>query len=613
MLLQYATLDFVHSTPNSEQFNDIYYQPEHGQAEADHVFIDGNHLKARFSALSPHSQFTIGETGFGTGLNVLRASTHFLTYAPKNAQLNLISCEKYPIELSYLKRIHQNWELPDWWNALYQQYPANHPGHHLLRLHPRITLLLLMGDAVEQLQQTHAQVDAWFLDGFAPAKNPELWQPALYQQLARLSTENATLATFTAARIVKEGLIAAGFSITKTSGYGRKRDMITATLTTPFTHSPYWTDLPPALSTNHPIRIIGAGLAGASTARALAERGYQVTLYHSPQTHPAASQVPVAVPYLQPGTQDTPMRQFHLAAWHHTKRWFKRLPSHLLDNIPIHLTAKDARQKKRHQTVYAQQLLNLDEWEIDDNHTLILKGLGVIDTPELLKALYTHPSITLKIKSFTQLPNDDITTILATAWDLSLLPSAWHKQLRPLRGHATLFRATRPLPNHAFCAGHSILPYPNRHQGYIGSVYHPNNADLTLYPEDNAQLLHSLTQTLPEHPACYHQHFIGIRAATRDYLPLIGPFPTVDILYNDYMPWQKNAKASIFAAPQFSTPTTYIHAGLGSKGTLTAFLGADVIATMISGAPLPIASNLLPYLLPARTLIRNIIRNQISI
>lgn len=258
-----------------------------------------------------------------------------------------------------------------------------------------------------------------------------MWSTSVFANIAKLSVNHATLATFTAARTVRDGLTNAGFTITKQKGYGRKREMITATLTTPYQPIGHWTDLPTPISRGTNITIIGAGLAGATTARSLAEAGYPVTVFHDPIHHSAASNVPVAVPYLQPGLKDSPMRQFHLAAWHHLKRRITPYQAYI-DHLPIVLEAETDADQKRHQAVFAQQLLNSKEWTITPNGDITLHGLGIINTPALLTALLDHPNIHIEQREVTTLPNTP--TVIATAWEHNLLPSEWHQQLRPLRG-----------------------------------------------------------------------------------------------------------------------------------------------------------------------------------
>ncbi|MFC0034974.1 FAD-dependent oxidoreductase [Cardiobacterium valvarum] len=202
------------------------------------------------------------------------------------------------------------------------------------------------------------RVDTWFLDGFAPAKNPDCWTPALMQEIARHSAPDATIATFSAAAAVRDALSQAGFTPGKIPGYGAKRDMLTATLTTPPAPRPHWNNQPAAA--DGPIVIIGAGIAGSTTARALAESGRRVTLYHS-DAHPAASHVPLAVPYLNPDSEASPDRPYQLATWHHAMRALHQYPRDIYNPCGVTNHAENPREIRRQQTLLDVHLLSADE------------------------------------------------------------------------------------------------------------------------------------------------------------------------------------------------------------------------------------------------------------
>ncbi len=231
-------------TPISEQFDDIYFSPTEGIAEARYVFIQHNHLYERWKKLNPDSpgDFIIAETGFGTGLNFLIAWQLWQQLAPENWRLHYISVELYPLSRTDLVQSLAPWsELKTQATELVKNYPALTPGAHTIDLDDGKVCLLLMIDDVNNclpaLSKTHCsghpgkpeiQVDAWFLDGFAPAKNPQMWHPRLYESMRALSKpgkSGATFATFTAAGHVRRGLQQAGFSIEKVKGFANKRDM----------------------------------------------------------------------------------------------------------------------------------------------------------------------------------------------------------------------------------------------------------------------------------------------------------------------------------------------------------------------------------------------------
>ena len=615
-LLDYAQIEYDSNSLRNRLYGDIYFNPQQGFAESEHVFIRGNRLAERFAALDRRTHFTIGETGFGSGMNCLLAADCFLKQAPDDCRLIYISCEKHPIPLEDLRRIHQNWENPERRTALYQQYPHCRHGFHWLHLHPRIDLLLLWGEANELLPELHGSVDAWFLDGFAPGKNADMWSPRIFQAIAAHSRFGSTIATFSVARQVRDGLNQVGFRLQKQSGFGRKREMLVGEFQSNHNSAPHWTRLAPPINPHNNVKIIGAGLAGMASAWALAKRGIAVEIYHSPQ-RPAASQVPIAVPFLQVGREDTPMRRFQLAAWRYNKGFFAQLSAQFPEQIFLYpqdivLSAKDDAAAERHRQIAAARLFSPDEYRLEADRHLILHGSGTIDTPALLNILSHHPLIRLieqdiDSKQLETWQNDSV--IFAGAWHHDLLPQDWHRHLRPLRGQACIAGVTPHFEPAATCAHYSILPFADRQKIYIGSAYQPNCADGSIRYADNELLLKHFQDSYPQYTAHYDSAFAGVRASSRDYLPFIGPIPNPQALKQAYHKWQFDKHIPIRVNPEYPR-AWYLHAGLGSKGCLTAFYGAELLAAMMLNSPLPIEESLISQLLPARALIRDIIRRQ---
>ena len=327
--------------PVSEVFGDVYYSLADGLAESRYVFLQQNHLPERFTALFEQylqsldkdsntkattdstssseisNSFTIAELGFGTGLNILATwqlwrQTKQTLYSQHNQQdacksqlgyqaprLHLISTEKHPLTLEDLTRSLQSWQdndptLTPLITRLLALYPTLVSGCHRLHLEQDVTLDLWLGDATESLQKLagadynaphQAQIDAWYLDGFAPSCNESLWAEQIFEQVQRLSNVGTTAATFSCAGVVKRGLESAGFEIKKVKGFGRKREMLTARKVQVTTSDNGECDSP-AISQKDPnkkerykrIAIIGAGVSGLMAAWSLAQRGLQVTL-----------------------------------------------------------------------------------------------------------------------------------------------------------------------------------------------------------------------------------------------------------------------------------------------------------------------------------------------
>ncbi len=267
-------------TPVSDAFDDVYFSNESGLHETQYVFVEKNRLRERWPEhANPH--FHIIETGFGTGLNFLVAWRNFQDYLQAHPQstcqrLYFSTFEKFPLTATDLAQALACWpELTDLAELLLQQYPKALPGCHRLSFcQGQIVLDLWLGDVHDNLPKLAAsnKADAWFLDGFAPSKNPEMWQDSLFNGMARLSHAGTTVATFTSAGIVRRGLQSVGFAVQKVKGYGRKREMAIAHM--PSDRQPNQT----IMAATEPVIIVGGGIAGLLVALALIQRGRAVHL-----------------------------------------------------------------------------------------------------------------------------------------------------------------------------------------------------------------------------------------------------------------------------------------------------------------------------------------------
>ena len=222
------TADIAYSAqgiPYSAAFDDIYHTSDGGLGQILHVFMAGNGLPQRWQA---RSSFTILETGFGLGLSFLTTWQAWRDDPQRSEALHFISVEKYPFSASDLGSLHADWpQFSELSQALIANWPPLSEGRHDVLLDDgRVRLTLLLGDALQQLPQVDFAVDAVYLDGFAPSKNPDMWSPPLFLQLARLAASDCTLATWAVAGAVRRGLQDAGFSVLRTPGFGGKRQML---------------------------------------------------------------------------------------------------------------------------------------------------------------------------------------------------------------------------------------------------------------------------------------------------------------------------------------------------------------------------------------------------
>lgn len=214
----------------SAHYDDIYFSAQDGLSETRHVFLDGNTLEDRLPAIPPGESFTIAETGFGTGLNFLASWEAFRRLCQGQQKMHFISVEKHPLTRTQITQALSPWHdtLTHTLPAYLAQYPSTVNTTFSAQFDEgNVTLTVLIGDATQQYKNQTFQADCWFLDGFRPACNPDMWTPDLLTEIARLTRPNGTLASFTAAGFVRRSLQHAGFAITKRQGFGRKREMIT--------------------------------------------------------------------------------------------------------------------------------------------------------------------------------------------------------------------------------------------------------------------------------------------------------------------------------------------------------------------------------------------------
>lgn len=278
----------------SSRFGDIYFSTDGGLAETRHVFIEGTGLKDRLSAGEP---LIIAETGFGTGLNFLAVCAEVLR-TNSTSKIEFVSVEGCPPSKQVVEQALSGFsELENLRHDLLNQWPRRWLGvHHLSFLDGQVDLHLHYGQAEQVLPTLDFSADIWFMDGFSPAKNPDLWSAEICQQIARLSAHQAKLATFTVAAAVRNALSDAGFTLQKLPGFGRKRDMLTACYTKGFRRTKN--------SPTDSVLVIGGGIAGCAVAGALQALGRDVTLLDAadqPGAGASGNPAGIVVPFLTVG------------------------------------------------------------------------------------------------------------------------------------------------------------------------------------------------------------------------------------------------------------------------------------------------------------------------
>ena len=407
--------------PRSGDFDDVYFTRISGVKESRYVFVEQNDLPERFTAMPEHGVFTIGETGFGSGLNFLCAWHCFIHHAPDSARLHFISVEKFPVTASDITQALALWpELAILAQQLIAQYPGCIPGFHRRSFAKgRIQLTLVIDDVDNALPELACAIDAWFLDGFAPSKNPQMWQPQLFHDMTQISAPHATYATFTVAQMVRKGIDAAGLSMSKVTGFGKKREMIRGMVTPNAGTARQTTGRPAIKAAQKPwlepqvaatqIRtavIIGAGIAGASTARALAERGWQVTVLDQNET-PAcgASGNPQGMLYTRLSPHDTALTRLVVQGYRHTINLLQQTPDDIYQLCGlIQLPDSEKEQKRQQQLAECGRFSNMLEYKTAQQLTALAgtaitsDGLwfhdgGWLNPPALVNWLLEHNNI----------------------------------------------------------------------------------------------------------------------------------------------------------------------------------------------------------------------------
>lgn len=649
---QHASLDWdEQGQPLSSQFADVYFSNENALAETRYVFLANNQLPERFAALTADQQLVIGETGFGTGLNFLCAWQLFDQHAASGARLHFVSVEKYPLNKADLQRALALWpELAPYAEQLLAQYVALHPGfQHLVFVGGRIVLTLLIGDALALFSQLDAQVDAWFLDGFAPAKNPDMWTPELFAELARLSHAGTTIGTFTSTGYVRRRLNDAGFKMKRVPGLGKKWEVLKGSfIGEPKAAEKPWFARPPQPAGARTALVIGAGLAGCATAASLAQRGWQVTLL---ERHAAIAQEasgnPQGVLYLKLSAHHTTLSRLIVSGYGHSRRLLEQLDKGTdWDNCGVLQLAFDAKEAQRQAqlaaTFPADLLTNLNKSAAETRAGIPLPAGGLfypdagwVHPPALCALLSQQPNIQLQLHQEAlelrrdgdrwqawngeQLLASASVVVLASAAEIKGFTQSAGLPLKRIRGQISRLPATaasRAL-NTVVCAEGYVAPV-RQDEHTLGASFDFNSDDLSLNSADHASNLQLLEDISPELSSALNaaaldpEHLQGraaFRCTSPDYLPIVGPLADAAAFSEAYAVLSKDARQ----VPDTPCPWLdglYINSGHGSRGLITAPLSGELIAAWLNNEPLPVPADVAQACHPNRFALRTLIRQK---
>jgi len=613
-------------TPYAPAYGDVYHAAAGAINQARHVFLGGNDLPLRWQG---RESFAILETGFGLGANFLATWQAWRDDPRRSTRLHFVSVEKHPFRADDLAQLHARIcagapELAALATELRAQWPLLLPGLHRLHFaNDRVTLTLAFGDAQELLPQLVLQADAFYLDGFAPAKNPELWSDTVVAQLRRLAAPGARLATWSVAAALMHRLTSAEFSLEKRRGLAPKFGMLTGRL--PGAVSPEPSQGIPRCITfsNQNVLVIGAGIAGTAAAERLAARGMEVTLIDAaPDVASGASGNPLGIIRPLPSLDDNRLSRLLRAGYLHAARHFQTLVDAGLplrwDRCGVLHLARDAKHEDtQRRTIAAQapppefaRFVERDEaarlagWPVDIGGWWFAGGAW-IDPPSLCRAnlLRAAAHVTTlfgttvarleRAGGLWQVFGTD-ERLIAAAPRVVLASGAHIQRLVPHRllpvwpGRGTVSllpaAATPPLD-----VAHETIVC---RLGYVtpavdgircAGATMARDFDPAPRRDDHLDNLQRLDMILPGFGKTLDPAQLGGRTSLRpmspDRLPLAGALP-----------------------PELHAPADglYVLSGFGARGLVWATLTAELLASRMCNEPLPLEADLAAACDPAR-------------
>ena len=646
-------------SPYSEAFDDIYFDTESGFLQSEQVFVKGNDIAQRL--ISSSAEFTIAETGFGTGLNFILTMATYAELANQHAlpKLRFITTEKYPLSKAQLKKsLAALSSLEEFRDLLIDAYPeVLESNSHMCFFDGAIELTILVGDATLSFNELNGPrtvlIDAWYLDGFSPTKNPDMWQPALFDQIARLSKHACTVATFTVAGIVRRGLISAGFRVQKQGYGGKKKEILTGKLQQS-TKFGFGYKIRPLNNKPQHVTIVGGGIASACAAYFLTQQDIKVTILSQ---HKALAQgasgnkIGAVYPLLHQEKDDISL--FYQQAFNFAVDFYRTLPqdtltfSHNWTGL-LELSHNDALRKRQQQfegSIWPESLIHsVDHQQASKIADLPLKDGGLfmpqagwIAPAELVEALISACQKTkmLKVKfnvnvhELTQQENGKWllatnkgqikASTLVLAGGAEMIPLNYFNQLpfTPVRGQVSEMRTNPTIAGLKTVICHKGYITP-QHKGVhcIGATFDKQDTCTIPRNVDDKYNLDTLEESMPDIANWQVDDVLNskarVRCMTPDHLPVVVPMPNISAHISTY-PHLAKDKNWRYQSVAPTINNLYVLSGLGARGLCTAPLLAEILTADICGTPYPIDNHMLFNISANRFVIRDIIKRKISV
>ena len=601
-------------TPVARAAGDVYFTAGDGLGETRAVFLAGCSLP---EAWSGRETFTIAETGFGTGLNFLAAWDLWRETRPSpTAFLHFVSYEGFPLAREDAARALSAWpELADLSERLIAVWPGPVRGvRHFIWPEDGVTLTLHLADIAESLPDSIYHADAWFLDGFSPAKNEAMWAPDLFKWISERSVPGTPAATFTVAGAVRRGLAEAGFSVAKAPGHGRKRERLEARLATPPSPEPDVYGLSRPLPRANRVAILGAGIAGASAAHALAQLGADPVIF-DPEDGPASggsgNPMGLVMPRLDAG--DTAQARLLVDAYLAARHMYAGRPG--VTETNVRQVPKDDAETARFEKLLADPPLPLEDLEALSGGGVLHKRALIVEPakliPSLLEGVEQHygaaPEVDLAARTVNGAAFDAI--ILANGMAVGgMLP--W-LGLEARMGQVDFTEGPADVPPFAMASGtYALALGQKRLWGATFDKVAPDTLPFTsdAAREENLKGVETLSPYWIRDTA--NADIVSrasLRATTSDRLPLIGAVPDHDAFLETFAGMRKGRPADA-DAPLLER--VFISSGFDARGFTWGPWAGSVLAARLCGAPAPASRSALEAIAPTRLLLRALKRGR---
>lgn len=607
-------------TPQASSFGDVYFSRVGGLAEAEAVFLDGCGLPEAWKC---KDRFAVCELGFGTGLNVLALWSAWRKTRLPHAQLHISTIEAFPLAKPDAARALAHFpEVGSLSAQLLARWPVRaYAPQRLWFPDDGFSLTLFTGDAETILPEMEGRFDAWFLDGFAPARNPGMWSEAVFAEIARLSVPGARAATFTVAGDVRRGLQQAGFSVEKKLGFGAKRERLEARFSNGERQPAQASIYPYAACHPKRVAVLGAGIAGAACAQALSRRGIETVVLETAREFGAgASGNPAGLVMPRFDRGGGPVATVLLAAYLEAIATYGALG--VLDACGVEQRPQDERDAVALADLLADPPLP-DDWFAALGEGVLHARAGLVRPLAAINAMLRGASVLHETPVRSLERADDGGWVLRGEGARAVLKAdavvlscgAALKQFEPAAFlPITLSRGqiewgSGRAPAHALTRGSYVAPFEG---GVLfGATFDnlPEEAALDDKPTDEARArnLAALAALAPEAAASVNADAltsrVSHRATTPDRAPIAGLLPDAPAWMARYE-GIAHGRAINTNAPPPAHEGVYVLGGLGARGFTLAPLLGERIAAEMCGDIMPLPKNSLDAIHPARFLHR---------